>query len=183
MIGFRSNITKKALGYFFANPSKKHYINELAEILGVDLGNLYRKLKELENSGILMSENVGRQKYFSLNKKSPLLNAVKKTFEAEFGVEKTIKKALSKLEGLQDSYIFGSFASGKMSSESDIDILLVGSHSSLDAKRLLLPLQKKLGRELNIVDMTTEDLRKRRKMKDDFLKNVFSKKIIDLKYV
>ena len=183
MINFRSSITKKVLGYFFANPAKRHYINELAEVLDVDTGNLYRKLKELENNGILNSENRGRQKYFGLNKKSPLLGAIKKTFEAEFGVEKTIKKALLMLDGLQDSYIFGSFATGKMSPESDIDILLVGDHSSLKAKRLLLPLQKKLGRELNVVDMTPEDFTKRKKKKDDFLKHVFSQKIIDLKYV
>ncbi len=48
MFQFRSKITVKVLGYFFLNPHESRYINELAEILDLDAGNLYRKLKEME---------------------------------------------------------------------------------------------------------------------------------------
>jgi predicted transcriptional regulator with HTH domain len=48
MLGFRSKITIKVLNYYFLNPQKSHYANELARLLDVYPANLFRKLKELE---------------------------------------------------------------------------------------------------------------------------------------
>jgi len=180
MIGFRSKITIRVLNYYFLNPKKSHYVNELARILDVDPANLFRKLIELEKEGVLVSETRGNQRYFSLNKKYPLLKELKKTFEAKYGVLNLIKERLSKLKGLKEAFIFGSFAKNALSPESDIDIFLIGEHSSLEAKRLILPLEKMIGREINIIDMTEEELKKRKKRKDEFIKNVFSGKVIKI---
>ncbi|MDD3486886.1 MAG: nucleotidyltransferase domain-containing protein [Candidatus Moranbacteria bacterium] len=180
MLEFRSKITVKVLGYFFLNPHRRHYINELAEILEADPGNLFRKLKELEQEGILLSEAAGNQKYFFLNEKYPLLKETKQIYNAKYGVANLLKEEMEKIKGLESAWIFGSFAKNSFQQESDIDLLLVGSHSSLSAKRLILPLEKKLGRELNIVDMTGNELKIRRKKKDEFIKNIFSQKTIKI---
>lgn len=181
MFNFRSQIIIKVLGYFFINLEKKHYINELAEILAVDPGNLFRKLKELETEGILFSEIQGNQRYYRLNKKYPLFNELKKSFEAKYGLVSLLKNKLSKLKNLQEAYIFGSFANNSFQQESDIDILLIGEHSPLEAKRLILPLQNIFKRDFNIIDISTADLEKKKKQNDEFIKNIFSHKIIKLK--
>lgn len=82
MFQFRSKITVKVLGYFFLNPHESRYINELAEILDLDAGNLYRKLKEMESEGILLSEKRGNQIYYCLNKKYPLLKEIKRVYNS-----------------------------------------------------------------------------------------------------
>jgi predicted nucleotidyltransferase len=180
MLGFRSKITIKVLNYYFLNPQKSHYVNELARLLDVDLANLFRKLNELEKEGILVSEMRGNQRYFSLNKKYPLLKELKKTFEAKYGILNLIKERLNKLKDLKEAFIFGSFAKNIFSSESDIDLLLIGKHSSLEAKRLILPLGKIMGREINILDMTEEEFKKRKRRKDEFINNIFSGKVIKI---
>lgn len=180
MFNFRSKITQKILGYYFLNPTKKHYINELAGILDVDPGNLFRKLKELETEGILISESKGNQKYFWLNKKYPLLKEIKRTYEAKYGIVNLFKKKLSQLNDIEEAYIFGSYANNSLQQESDIDILLIGNHSSLTAKRLILPLQEKIQREINIIDLTPAELALRQKQNDEFIKNIFSHKIIKI---
>ena len=58
-----------------------------------------------------------------------------------------------------------------------IDMLLVGAHAPLEAERAVLKLRKSLGRELNLVNMTTEEF-DRKSGKDQFLKSVFEKKTI-----
>jgi len=180
MLEYRSQITKKVLGYFFLNPERKHYINELSAILEVDPGNLFRKLKELEQEGVLQSETRGNQKYFSLNKKYPLLHELKKIYNSKYGVENILKEKIRKLKGLQSAWIFGSYAKDTFQQESDIDLLLVGNHPTLEAKRLILSLKKELGREINIVDMAEKEFQSRQKKKDDFLKNIFSQKTIKI---
>lgn len=180
MIKFSSKITIKLLDYFFINPKQQHYINELAEILGIDPGNLFRKLKELEKEGILMSESRGNQKYYFLNKNYPLLKELKKIYQAKYGLINSIKKKLLTIKGLKEAYIFGSYASDSLQQESDIDVLLIGNHSSISAKKAIIPFQKNIGREINIIDMTEKEFKKRQKNKDEFIRNIFSQKLIKI---
>lgn len=180
MFGFRSQITIKILRYFLLNPKKRRYVNELADLLEVDPGNLFRKLKELESEGILLSEMEGNQRYFELNKKYPLLRELKHFFRAKYGIEKILKKKLLRLKGLREAYIFGSFARDSLQQESDIDLLLMGSHSSLEAKKLILPIAKEIQREINIVDFSSAEFKKKKKAGDEFLKNIFSRKNIKI---
>lgn len=180
MFEFRSKITIKVLRYFLLNRKESRYVNELANFLQVDPGNLFRKLKELEGEGILISEVRGNQRYFKLNKKYPLLSELDHLFRAKYGIEEALKKKLSKLKGLQAGYIFGSFAKNTIQQESDIDLLLVGNHSSLEAKKLISPLSKELQREINIVDFSPAEFEKRKKRGDEFLKNIFSGKKIKI---
>jgi len=180
MFEFRSKITIKVLRYFLLNQKRRHYVNELAGLLEVDQGNFFRKLKELEHEGILVSEMVGNQRYYELNKKYPLLRELKHFFRAKYGIEEMLKQKLSKLKGLREAYIFGSYAKDSLQQESDIDLLLVGEHSSLEAKRLILPLMKEIQREINIVDFSSAEFKKKKKAGDEFLKNIFSQKKIKI---
>jgi len=180
MLEFKSKIEEKVLGYYFINKKAKHYVNELARILKLDPGNLDRKLNELAKEGILTFEKQGNLKYFLLNDDYSLLSEIEKIYKAKYGVEKKLASALKKLKKLKSAYIFGSYAKNKLNSESDIDILLVGDHSSLDAKRLVFGLGNELKRELNIVDMTETEFQKRKKNKDEFIGNIFKNKIIKI---
>ena len=180
MFGFRSQIIIKVLRYFLLNPKKRRYVNELADLLEVDPGNLFRKLKELKSEGILLSEMQGNQKYYELNKKYPLLRELEHFFRAKYGIEEMLKQKLSKLKGLHGAYIFGSFAKDSLQQESDIDLLLIGKHSSLEAKRLILPIAKEIQREINIVDFSSAEFKKKKKAGDEFLKNIFSRKKIKI---
>ena len=181
MFQLRSKITIKVLGYYFLNPSKTHYINELASILDVDVGNLYRKLSELEREGVLFSEERGSQKYYGLNKLYPLIKEIERAYNAKYGFAHLLTGKADTIKGLKEAYIFGSYAKGSFQNESDIDLLLIGSHSSIEAKRVILPLQKILGREINIIDISPKELALRKKKGDDFIKNIFSHKMIKVR--
>jgi DNA-binding transcriptional ArsR family regulator len=68
MISLRSKTTKKLLSYFFINPHESLYVNELARLLGLDKRNLVKKIRELETEGILISQNRGNMKLYSIDK-------------------------------------------------------------------------------------------------------------------
>jgi len=180
MFNFNSKIANRILRYFFINPSNKGYVNELARLLEVDPGNLDRKLKEMAAEGILGSEFSGQQRYYFLNKKYPLLKEVKKIFEIKYGLTEQIAKRLKTVKGIKEAYIFGSYAKGDFKAESDIDVLIIGSHSVFSPGEALCPLQKRINREINIVDMTEKELAKRKKNKDEFIANIFASKIIKI---
>ena len=89
------------MDYYFINPDRSHYIYELAGILDLDPKNTYRKLEELEAGGLLKSEFKGKQRYFSIDKKSPLLKEYKKILFHLSGWEKRLTEDLKGLEGLK----------------------------------------------------------------------------------
>ncbi|MEK7547474.1 MAG: nucleotidyltransferase domain-containing protein [Patescibacteria group bacterium] len=180
MISLRSKITQKVLAYFFVNRNQKKYINELARLLKVDPKNLDTKLKELEKSGLLLNESVGNQKFYFLNKKYPLFKEYLSIFNKTIGVEHLLATLFSKIKGIKNAYIFGSYAADKLNTGSDIDLLIIGSHKSLDVQRTILPIQNELGREINIIDMTKNEFENRRAKKDPLIKDIFSKTIIKL---
>ena len=179
MIGFRSKVAQKVLNYYFLNESAELYVNEAARLLREDPKNVYRMLVLFEGEGLLKSRFKGRERYFSANRAGPEYKNYKAVFLRGAGVERLLKDALAKLEGLKNAYLFGSYANTGFTAQSDIDVLLVGSHEPLEAERALVKLRKRLGREINLVSMTGEEF-ERKSGKDHFLKSVFSKKTIKL---
>lgn len=180
MLNLKSKIAQKVLSYYFVNSGAKKYVNELAKILDADPGNLDRKLKEFESEGVLASEFSGNQRYYFLNRKCPFLKELKKIHETKFGLGELLREKLRKIEGIKEAYIFGSYAGGKLSAESDIDLLFIGSHSALEAQRAVLPLQKRFQREFNIIDMTEKELVQKKKLADGFITNIFKNKTLKI---
>ncbi|NCO25125.1 nucleotidyltransferase domain-containing protein [Candidatus Parcubacteria bacterium] len=178
MINFKAKITQAVLGYFFINPRAEMYLNEMVRKFKVDRGNLVRKLAELEREGVLLKNKKGNLSLYTVNRRYPFLPELKKIFKKSFGLENELKESLKGIKGIRTAIIFGSYAKDKLSAESDIDLLLVGSHKSLDAQREIIKLQSRIDREINVVDMTEDEFR--RKKNEEFLTNALSGKIIKL---
>ena len=180
MISLRSKITIKLLDYYFLNPNAQVYINELARILEIDPKNTETKLKELEMEGLFKSEFRGKQRYFFLDKDNPILEHYRQIFLKTHGIEKKLRDMLSGIKGIQEAYLFGSYASNKMDSSSDIDLLAIGTHSVLELQRVIARLQKDTGREFNVTNLSMNEFVAKKRGKDPFINSVFKTKIIRL---
>ena len=180
MISLRSKVTIKLLDYYFLNPKAEVYINELARILDLDPKNTETKLKELEKEGLFKSEFRGKQRYFFLAKDNPVLEHYRQIFLKTHGIEKRLKDALSRIKGIKEAYLFGSYASNKMDSSSDIDLLAVGTHSVLELQRAVAQLQKDTGREFNVTNLSGKEFDEKRKDKNSFISSVLKTKTIKI---
>jgi predicted nucleotidyltransferase len=180
MIPLRSKVTIKLLDYYFLNPDAQHYINELARILSLDPKNTATKLKEFEKSGFFKSEFRGKERYFFLSKNSPLLKHYRQIFLKTYGMEKKLKDILLLIKGVREAYIFGSYASNKMDASSDIDILVIGSHSVIELQRHMAAVQKGTARELNVINLSLKEFEQKKKNNDPFINNILKSKLIKL---
>ncbi len=180
MISLRSKVAIKLLDYYFLNPDAQAYINELARTLELDPKNTETKLKEFEKEGLFKSEFRGKERYFFLAKDNPVLEHYRQIFLKTYGIEKRLKDMLPNIKGLKEAYIFGSYASNKMDSSSDIDILAIGSHSVLELQKVIVKLQKDIGREFNVTNLSLKEFEAKKKDKDPFISGVFKTKTIKL---
>ena len=177
MISLKSKIVQRLLGYFFLHEDAVLYVNEMVRVLKVDRGNLIRKLRSLEKEGLLISEFRGNQKYFSLDKKYPLLKEYKRIILKTIGFEKKLKDLLKNVEGAEEAYVFGSYAEDKMDLSSDIDLLVVGRQGTIELQRKISKLQQQINREINVVSIGKAELEKKEKT-DPFIKRILKKKKI-----
>ena len=180
MMSLRSKVAIKLLDYYFINPDACHYINELARLLGLDPKNTETKLKEFERKGFFKSEFRGKERYFFLAKDNAVLEHYRQIFLKTYGMEKRLGDMLRSIKGLDEAYIYGSYAGNKMDSSSDIDILAVGGHSVLELQRGIAKLQKDTGREFNVINLSPEEFNKKKQQKNAFINGVFKTKIIRL---
>jgi len=179
MISLRSEIAQKVLAYFLLNPEEQLYINEIANKFKVDAGNLFRKLSEWEKEGLLIKNKKGNLSLYKINKDYYLLPEIQRIVQKSFGIEKRLKDIFIGEKGIKQAVIFGSYAKNKMEPESDIDVLLIGSHDSLDIQKKLHELEKDVGREVNVIDMTEGEFEKKKK-ENEFIKNIFNEKYIQI---
>src|SRR5271157_3371691 len=126
MLNLHSKARQRLLAYYFTNPTACHHLRDLAERLGIDPSNLSKELGRLEREGLFGSEVNGRQKYFQLNREYPLFNEVRKIVAKTIGAAPLIAQSLKRIEGIDEAYLYGSFASNQQDAASDIDVLVIG---------------------------------------------------------
>jgi len=91
------------------------------------------------------------------------------------GIEEALRKKLENIPGVEQAILFGSYATNQMEQHSDIDLLLVGNHSTLEASKALAALQKTIDRPINCLQLGTKEFQKT-KNKKPLLKNIFNGK-------
>ena len=180
MLNLSSKLRRNLLAYYFANPSASHYLRELAGILEADPANLSRELARLEREGLFVSERRGNQRHYKLNKKYSLYDEVRRIVEKTVGVIGQLKTALHGVEGIEEAYLYGSFARNRQDQASDIDLLVIGTPPPLRFEEALRTLERRLRRDINYTLFSREEFAARRKKKDPFLAGVWENKKIDL---
>jgi predicted nucleotidyltransferase len=176
----KSNLRSKLLLLFFNHPEKRLYLREIARLIGEDPTNLSRELKKFEKEGIFLHEKKGNLKFFSLNKRFPLLKELRIIVNKTIGTESELSKAISRIKGINTAFIYGSYAKGNDTGESDIDLFIVGR---IDTELLLEKinhLEKKIGREINYRIFSEKEYNKAINEKNSFIINILKNKRIYL---
>jgi predicted nucleotidyltransferase len=180
MLDFRSQARRRLLAYYFTNPGARLHLRDLADRLNTDPSNLSKELRRLEGEGLFRSEVSGRQKYFQLNREYPLFDEVRAIVEKTIGAVAVIRDALQRIDGIQEAYLYGSFAKNQQDAASDIDVLIIGAPREQAVAQVVGKLERQLGREINYTVLTPREFASRRFRKDAFLENVWHNKRIPL---
>lgn len=180
MLDLRSKSRRKLLVYYFTNPAAKLHLRDLAQRIGVDPSNLSKELERLEHEGMFRSEASGRQRYFELNPAYPLFREVRSIVTKTIGAIPLIAGAFKEVDGIDEAYLYGSFARDQQDASSDIDVLVIGSPPGAPLAEVVRKLERQLGREISYTVLTSREFKARRARKDPFLEDVWRNKRISL---
>jgi predicted nucleotidyltransferase/predicted transcriptional regulator with HTH domain len=176
----RSKLRQKLLRYFFLHPGESFYLRELERTLDLSVGNIRRELKKLEQLGLFTLKKMGNLSYYSLNKNCPFYNELRGIILKTSGLGDAIKDALEKISEIKFAFIYGSFARGEEISSSDVDLMIIGNVDRSQLTSKLYEIEKKLGRQVNLLVYSTKEWFDRIKKKNVFIGNILKGKLIML---
>lgn len=149
---FASRTLARLLTTFLTHPEAIFYQRELVNAAGARLYTVQRALIRLEKAGLIIRAPRGNRVYYQANRRHPAFEDLKRVILKTMGLGDVLRRALGPLAGrVSFAFIYGSYARGEETAESDLDLLLVGNLKLREAAALLGPVGRELGRELNPV--------------------------------
>ncbi|MCL4558900.1 MAG: nucleotidyltransferase domain-containing protein [Deltaproteobacteria bacterium] len=174
---FKSKIRKNILARFFANESKRFYINEMARLAGTTQGTCRRELNKLVDTGILKTSREGNLQYYRINTDYPLYNEFRTIIIKTVGIEASISNALRRVQGIAYAFIFGSYARDEFKPESDIDVVVIGTVKEPHLVKVVADVEKSTGREINYHIYSLEEFKSKLRS-NSFMKNIIREYIL-----
>lgn len=167
-----SSTRAELLGLFFNNPDDKFYLREIARHIGKDAAGIKRELDNLVSIGLLTKEARGIQKYYFVNKKSPIFSEMKGLIFKTTGVQGAMKASLSRLKGVHAAFLYGSYAKGTEKEDSNINLMVIGQANITELNDMVMGLEEKLQREIDYLVFDEQEYRKRKESKDPFIREL-----------
>ncbi len=168
---FKSKIRQRILVRFFADESRRFYINEMARLVGTTQGTCRRELNKLVDMGLLITSREGNLQFYHVNKKNPLYGEFKTIIQKTIGIEALLKDALERVAEINFAFVFGSYAKKEFKPESDIDMAVVGDVKEELLMKILKNIEKTIGREINYHLYTGKEFKEKIKA-NSFVRNI-----------
>jgi predicted nucleotidyltransferase len=140
----------KVLGLLFCHSDRSFHFREIARSSGSSPGSIQRELTHLVKAGLLLKQRIGNQVHYEANRSSPVFQEIKSLMLKTAGLADVLGIALSELQHrISVAFIFGSLVKGNETSDSDVDVMIIGDVSFSETVTALSQTQETLRREVN----------------------------------
>ncbi|MBI2671878.1 nucleotidyltransferase domain-containing protein [Candidatus Woesearchaeota archaeon] len=185
MVELINNINLEIIDLYRANYFNQFHIREMAKLIRKSHVGLLPNLRKLEDEKIILSKQVGKSKVFSLNlnnnqaKELIVLAEKKRTLELlnkEFFIKKIYDEYIkTNLNGCL--ILFGSYASGINTKESDIDLIYIGEISK-NEKEIMKNLGKIYNKEIHLTIINSKEFKKQLKKQNALIKEIVKNHVV-----
>ena len=151
---------------------KSLHLREIARRAELSASGTHTELKNLESAGLVLVEESGNQRLYKLNPNCALYNEIRMMIVKTVGVADIIRKRMKNIRKINLAYIYGSFASGKYESSSDVDLMVVGNVDPEIIISKLMPCEEIIGREINARIYSPNEYDSQKKVKNSFIYQV-----------
>lgn len=122
----RSKIRRRILMLFVVDSHERWHLREIARRAETSAGTASRELARLTDAGLVRRTKEGNQVYYEVVP-SAVFRAVSEIVRQTSGARTILRTALEGLQGVESAVIFGSYAAGMSRSDSDVDLLVIGT--------------------------------------------------------
>ena len=176
---FGSKTRVKLLHLFLNNPGKSFYVREITRLIDEQINSVRRELANMLAVGIITSDNADNKLFYGVNQRYEHYLPLKAIFgDQQEAPTKTSSKVatdwqpyIKELQGVRIAVAAGVLAP---SSESKIDLLIVGTVASVRLNKAIKAIEKLEGRELNYAVLTYDEFYYRLSVRDKFITEILN---------
>ncbi len=154
------------LAQLFLHPDREQTIAELVETTGIAQQTLSREVERLIQAGLLSGRRVGRMHLVKANVSNRYFPELSGLLLKALGPLPVLAEHLAKLEGIDEAYLFGSWARRYRGEPGpppgDIDVVVVGEPDVDELYEACRAAGAILGQEVNPVILAPAEWRERR---------------------
>ena len=165
---------QRLLGVLFGQPDRSFYASELIRDAGTGSGAAQRELARLQQSELITTQRIGRQKHYQANSASPLFSELRGIVLKTVALAEPLRGALAPLSSaIRAAFVYGSVARESDRAHSDIDLMVISD--TLTYGDLFGALQKAtsvLGRQVNPTVYTEAEFLNRIREENAFVARV-----------
>ncbi len=170
----------RLLGVLLEDPEASFHLRGLASAAGVDSGNAHKTLKALASADIVRVESDGRGSVYRLDTRSPLAAPLRALFFAAGDLLHDLRAVAAELPA-ESVLVYGSTAQGRDGPGSDVDLLVIGAVSGIEAQAAFAPVSRKHGRAIEVLTVERGQIERELAQQSAFWRGLFTGSIIILK--
>ena len=149
----RSRLQADLLTLVLLNPGKEWTLSELASRIQSTVSSAQREVARAERAGVITSRRVGNARLVTAAR-SPLTGPLTELLLRSFGPRQVLAEELAGVAGIEDAYIFGSWAARYAGQPgrppADIDVLVIGAPDRDSLDEAAQRASGRLDREVNV---------------------------------
>ena len=166
-------VRQGVLAAIVMNPERWWSMSELARHLKIRPSSLQRELKNLAEAGILSRREEQNRALFQPNQDCPFLRELTGLMIKTVGLVDLVRGIVAPVaKAIDCAFVYGSIARGDLTSQSDVDLMIVGKLGLSEIASKLRNAEKLLARPVNVSIFTAKDFYARNKANDNFITTV-----------
>lgn len=175
---FVSQVRVDILNLFLIRPGVSYHVRGVARKVGAEINAVRRELANLTNIGLLKKTPQKNRLYYSVREDFPLFNEVLGMVAKESGLGRALSRSRS-LGDVKLAFISIPYLKGRVASQDEIDLLIIGRVSSQKITKLVKIEEKRRGQEVNYTILSEAEFESLKKRRDPFLLSaIFQPKVI-----
>ena len=170
---------QRLLSAILLQPHRAWYLSELARHLNVPPSSLQRELTQFVHAGIFAKRLDGNRVYFQADSTCPIFPELSSLLTKTVGLANIVRQALVPMKAkLELAFIYGSIATSKERSSSDVDLMLIGTATLADLAVPLRSLESSLARSVNPTLYSSAEFTRRISANNHFLLAVLKTELL-----
>ena len=149
----RSQQQGEILALLLGDADRELSLTEISQLTGAPHPSVYREVRRAEEAGLVTTRKVGNTRLVRADPSSPYYTGLADVLTRAFGVPAILTEALRPVRGIDEAYIYGSWAARHAGEPGrrpvgDIDLLVLGTPDRDQLYEAVASAENHLGRQV-----------------------------------
>jgi hypothetical protein len=144
---FRSQMQLELLGLLLLQSDRTWTLDQLAALLNAPASSIHRELGRAVSAGLVRRDDRQRPHLYVAATNSPAYKPMRQLLDLTVGIPERLAGALSLVDGVRAAAIHGSWAKGRITADSDLDVIVITDGDRSAAQRAVRRVSRQIGRQ------------------------------------